>query len=231
MDEKMNAVHQKEQEEKDYQKALKLVSNRLELLPDELERIAKEFAYEFIEPQVCLTMNERNAWPEVSEERIRHVNRCRDCTNFVRNVRVKIVDVYLAGGMRGGWHDFIKKELKDLHDAGLVRWSDPRANNTNKPEEYIPLDIIRAECADVIFGYMENDNPGGYTLVGEIVTGHYNKATTILVNDIYKFSNEKKYRYFSFTPDSKWCDFVTDNLCDGAKILRKVILAMAKSDA
>lgn len=137
----------------------------------------------------------------------------------------KPVDVYLAGGMRTGWQEDVKRDLKKLHDAGLVRWSDPRENDTRDPKEYEPLDMMRVETADIIFGYAEDGNPGLYALCVELAFGKAKGAKTLLVNLLKEETDPKRKRYFSFT--GVVCDFQVDNLNAGVQLLEKMIYALA----
>jgi len=72
--------------------------------------------------------------------------------------------VYLAGGLKSGWQDRIKKRLSL---EGVV-WIDPRNHNLTDQDQFTPVDIAGIEATDVLFAYLEKDNPGGYDLAFEI---------------------------------------------------------------
>ena len=63
----------------------------------------------------------------------------------------KPVDVYLAGGMKSGWQDRIRADLRKLQEKGLVRWSDPRDSLTKNQGEIKLLNAVRIKTADIIF--------------------------------------------------------------------------------
>lgn len=137
----------------------------------------------------------------------------------------KPVDVYLAGGMKSGWKDQVKLALRRLKEKDLVRWSDPRDNQTKIPAEYELLDIMRIENADIIFGLAEDDNPGLYALCVEIGHGHALGKRVILVDQLKEETDPKRKKYFSFARAD--CDFVTEKWGDGINMLEKMILALA----
>lgn len=138
----------------------------------------------------------------------------------------KPVDVYLAGGMRSGWQDRVKADLRKLYEKGLVRWSDPRDNQTAVPEEYKLLDVIRVESADIIFGYAEDTNPGLFALCIELTLGHARGAKTILINGLNEAKDPARFRSFGFVSVS--CDFQTAEYHKGICMLEKMILALAE---
>lgn len=138
----------------------------------------------------------------------------------------KPVDVYLAGGMRSGWQDRVKADLKKLREKNLVRWNDPRDNQTKVPEEYKLLDIMRVETADIILGLAEDDNPGLYALCVEISIGKTKGARTILINELKEATDPKRSRYFDFI--SIVCDFQTPDYHKGIEMLEKMILALSE---
>ena len=65
--------------------------------------------------------------------------------------------VYLAGGMRSNWQDRIIEQLKD-HNFNFI---DPRKNGQVDAITYTPWDLFLIERADIVFAYIEKDNPSG----------------------------------------------------------------------
>ena len=63
----------------------------------------------------------------------------------------KPVDVYLAGGMKSGWQDRVRADLRKLKERGLVRWNDPRDNLTKNQGEIKLLSAVRIKTADIVF--------------------------------------------------------------------------------
>jgi nucleoside 2-deoxyribosyltransferase len=88
---------------------------------------------------------------------------------------LKKVAVYLAGGMKSGWQDDVKRILErpNLVTFDPREYNDPEAG----PDNYVWNDIFRIRAADIIFGYMEKDNPHGYNLMWELgfATAHDHK--------------------------------------------------------
>lgn len=79
----------------------------------------------------------------------------------VRNVIV----VYLAGGMKSCWQDLVKTEV-----PGVI-FIDPREHGLRDEVGYTTWDLAGVERCDVVFGYMESDNPGGAGLAVEFGWG------------------------------------------------------------
>jgi len=79
----------------------------------------------------------------------------------------KVQVVYLAGGMRGNWQDKAKEFVKkNFH--GPVMFMDPREHGSLDEAVYTSWDLAGVEAADIVFAYLERDNPSGYGLALEI---------------------------------------------------------------
>jgi hypothetical protein len=70
--------------------------------------------------------------------------------------------VYLAGGMESNWRTGVKEALLD------VVFLDPCEHGYDKPELYAAWDARAVDACDVLFAYLEADNPSGYGMVAEI---------------------------------------------------------------
>jgi len=92
--------------------------------------------------------------------------------------------VYLAGGLRSGWQDKLKKRLA----LDGITWIDPRNHKLLDEEQFTPADLAGIKAADVLFAYLEKDNPAGYDLAFEIGYAHALGKTVVLV-----FEDERKY--------------------------------------
>jgi len=142
--------------------------------------------------------------------------------------------VYLAGGFRSGW----QKKVKETANANPGNWSSGEAMTRgytqfiwNDPfekergefaedrewtaKEYTRLDLFLIDQSDIVFIYLEKDNPGlgciaeaGYA-VGK---GKY----TILVRE--KPHEIHTDRYLDFLEEM--CDISFDNLEDGITFLK-----------
>ncbi len=88
---------------------------------------------------------------------------------------------YLAGGMRSGWQDKF-----DGYDV-----VDPRDNQTKIPREYTFWDVAHLQLCDLVFAYLEDDNPSGFGLAVEIGIAIGRGKPVIFVN-------EKQDRYTEF---------------------------------
>lgn len=65
-----------------------------------------------------------------------------------------VIVVFLAGGMKGGWQDVVKQAV-----PGVI-FIDPREHGLHDEMGYTQWDLAGVERCDVVFGYMEADNPG-----------------------------------------------------------------------
>ncbi len=74
----------------------------------------------------------------------------------------RIPVVYLAGGMRSNWQDKVKQACK-----GLAIFIDPREHGLGAETAYTAWDLSGVAAADIVFGYIEKDNPNGAGLALE----------------------------------------------------------------
>jgi len=120
--------------------------------------------------------------------------------------------VYLSGGMKSDWQDrVIKAELG-------YECIDPRVTKEHEyEEEYTTWDLLGIKRADVVFAYMEKENPKGHGLCVEV---GYAKALnkTIVFVDEYGLSAMGMVRAMA--------DIVFYNLIDGIAYLQ--LLAIRK---
>jgi len=86
--------------------------------------------------------------------------------------------VYLSGGMHPKkigdkvihWQEELRRVVPE---CGMIQYLDPRRNRPDSIDESLPhdgwgsLDLWMAAEADIIFGYLERDNPGGEGTIGE----------------------------------------------------------------
>ncbi len=49
-----------------------------------------------------------------------------------------------------------------------LRFLDPRVHNLAEPKDYTEWDLTAIENCDFVLGYMEQSNPGGYSLALEV---------------------------------------------------------------
>lgn len=92
------------------------------------------------------------------------MNTFREIPQGLRRVPV----VYLAGGMRSNWQDKVKKALSA---GGPVHIIDPREHAQEDEQDYTAWDLSGVAMADIVFGYLEKDNPNGAGLAVEFGYG------------------------------------------------------------
>lgn len=99
--------------------------------------------------------------------------------------------VYLAGGMHSDWQERVKQACPNH------RYIDPCCRNgmrLTEPAEYTAWDLAAVAQADIIFAYMEVDNPSG---IGMACEAAYGKALGKLV----VFVNEHESKYLRFVDE------------------------------
>jgi len=123
------------------------------------------------------------------------------------------IKIYLAGGMKSGWQDTVINKLKNSciffnpQDHGLI--------NAN---EYKTWDLHFVNQADIIFAYLEKENPSGFGLTLEI---GYAKALnkTIILVDERSINDSSFLNYFKIVRES--ADVVFDDFESGLNFLER----------
>ena len=108
--------------------------------------------------------------------------------------------VYLAGGMQNDWQETVIESCKGL---GFV-FKDPRQNRTKELNEYTVLDLHHVRNSDIIFCYIEKDNPSGYGACVECGYARGLGKTVIIVNEK---QDDKYLRFIEETADIVFTDF------------------------
>lgn len=107
--------------------------------------------------------------------------------------------VYLSGGMKSGWQE-------EVPEIGGVYYFDPRIHSpqNNTSMEFVYKDIEAVKSSDVVFCYMERDNPTGYGAAWECAVAVENDIPIITVwekpyvdpffacNSLYLYNNFEK---------------------------------------
>lgn len=111
--------------------------------------------------------------------------------------------IYLAGGFKGGWHNYVVENL----GKEFICFN-PQKHQLDEADKYTAWDLYHVEKCDILLGYMSEDNPSGYGLALEI---GYAKAQNKLIILIDKRSNTDKSfkRYFSICHESSNVIFET----------------------
>lgn len=121
----------------------------------------------------------------------------------------RLMKVYLAGGFRSGW----QKKVKEM--APVAHYLDPSTSGLTDPVGYTKWDLAAIDGCDVIFAYMEEDNPGGYALGLEI---GYAKAQDKFIIFINEKTSINRYVPMLTAVASTVCA----DLIEGAAELRKL---------
>jgi len=123
--------------------------------------------------------------------------------------------VYLAGGMRSGWQDKVKKLTEKYFTFSFY---DPRDKEYDgKPTliEYGTWDLHYIKRCDIVFAYMERTNPSGVGMACELGYAFAMGKTVILV--LEEGNESQKDRYLQFM--KKVSTITYDNLEDAIKYL------------
>jgi nucleoside 2-deoxyribosyltransferase len=124
--------------------------------------------------------------------------------------------VYLSGGMnKSNWQ---QKVMKATGKKGYVFYN-PREHNLSHSREYTIWDLFYVKNCDVVFAYMQKDNPSGYGLTLEIGYATALGKPIILIDE-RSDDDEKFKRYFEIVRESS--SIVFKNLPEGIKFLQNI---------
>lgn len=118
--------------------------------------------------------------------------------------------VYLAGGFRTNWQAIVRAALPG------IQLSDPSSHNLLEPADYTRWDLDAIRQSDVVLAYMEETNPGGYSLALEVGYAKALGKTIILID---KHIDEKRKRYFEMV--RQVADHRFDSLDDALRYLEQ----------
>lgn len=124
--------------------------------------------------------------------------------------------VYLSGGMNeSNWQE---KVIEAVGKEGYVFYN-PRLHNLAHSKEYTIWDLFYVKNCDIVFAYMQGNNPSGYGLTLEVGYANALSKPIILIDErSQKDDNFKKY--FEIVRETS--SIVFDNLEDGIKFLRNL---------
>lgn len=73
--------------------------------------------------------------------------------------------IYLAGGMKSNWRNefFYRNSNKKF-----LNILNPERHELTIPSQYTNMDLHMIDECDFVFGYIENNNPGGYNTIFEL---------------------------------------------------------------
>lgn len=91
--------------------------------------------------------------------------------------------VYLAGGMRGDdWQRSVIEQFPMVKYSG-VTFFNPRRHGLDWADAYTTWDLTAIEHCDVVFAYLQSDNPSGVGMAAEIGYAKALGKKVILVMD------------------------------------------------
>ena len=96
--------------------------------------------------------------------------------------------VYLAGGTKSGWQ---QRVIDACPQHTFINPCDRNGVALLGEREYTAWDLAGVKQADIVFAYMESDNPSGIGMAAEMGYGHGLGKTVV-------FINESANRYFKF---------------------------------
>ncbi|MFZ6876238.1 nucleoside 2-deoxyribosyltransferase domain-containing protein [Undibacterium sp. Di27W] len=118
--------------------------------------------------------------------------------------------IYLAGGFKSGWQNKVMTQLPSYD------FLDPSLHNIQDAAEYTRWDLDAIRASDIVFGYMESTNPGGYSLALEIGFAHALGKAVLFVDEI---KDPSVSRYFEMVRQCS--DNVFTTLSEAIEYLRK----------
>jgi nucleoside 2-deoxyribosyltransferase len=126
------------------------------------------------------------------------------------------VKVFLSGGMNdSNW----QQEVIDFVGTDGFIYFNPREHSLINPREYTMWDLFYVKNCEVIFAYMQKDNPSGFGLTLEIGYAAALGKQIILIDE--KSTSDKLFEQkFKIVRESS--TIVFDNFSDGLTFLKKL---------
>jgi hypothetical protein len=122
--------------------------------------------------------------------------------------------IYLSGGFYSNWQKIIIDSLKNK-----FIFYNPRVHEIKNFSEYYVWDTLYVRQCDILFAYMEKENPSGYGLSYEIGLAKALNKIIILVDDRSK-TDVIFEKYFRIIRAS--ADIIFDNIEDAIIFLKKM---------
>lgn len=89
-------------------------------------------------------------------------------------------EVYLAGGMNNS--DWQAKVINEVRSKDILFYN-PREHNLDDSVEYTVWDLYYVKKCDILFAYMQQDNPSGIGLTLEVGYARALDKTIILIDE------------------------------------------------
>ncbi len=126
------------------------------------------------------------------------------------------IKVFLSGGMnQSNWQKSLMESLGDKK----YTFFNPREHNLNESDQYTFWDLFYIDKCDILFAYMQEDNPSGYGLTLEV---GYAKALNkpIILIDERSAIDEQFAKFFRITRESSTIIF--EDIDKGTQFLKKM---------
>lgn len=120
--------------------------------------------------------------------------------------------VYLSGGFKSNWQKMVMDSISDN-----CIFFNPREHKLANSTEYWTWDVHFVKECDIIFAFMEVDNPSGFGLAFELGLAYGLNKTIILVDEKSKH-HEDFEKYFRIVSHSSIVRF--DTLQEGVQFLK-----------
>jgi len=121
--------------------------------------------------------------------------------------------VYLSGGFKSNWQEKVISELGE--DFIFLN---PREHELKDASQYWAWDVHFVRQCDIVFAYMDSDNPSGYGLALEVGLALGLNKTVILIDERSKRDSDFEM-YFKIVHKS--ANVVLSSLEDGVFYLQK----------
>lgn len=136
--------------------------------------------------------------------------------------------VYLAGGLNDfDWQNKVISSIKDenkpnkkeINDNKRFVFYNPREHMLTNSREYTIWDLFYVQKCDILFAYMQKENPSGFGLTLEVGYARALDKPIILVDE-KSVDDENFKKYFKIVRESS--SIVFNNLEDGIKFLNNL---------
>lgn len=124
--------------------------------------------------------------------------------------------VYLAGGFRNNWQE---KVIAQIPEITFFNPRDKESDGKMSLDEYGTWDLHHIKISDIVFVYMEKDNPSGIGTAVETGYSHgVNKTIILVLEPGHETIND---RYLQFLKKAANISFET--LDEGIKYLKTFV--------
>lgn len=112
------------------------------------------------------------------------------------------MNVYLAGGMHSDWRERVKTE-----SDRFFTWHDPSVTGEPDVKTYALWDAMAIRNSDIVFAYLEKDNPSGMGTMVEIGYAKGLGKTVLFINE----KHDDRYTHLA----EEMADWTSESLDEG----------------